>query len=499
MARGSERFAVGLLAAATLVLRALAFFRYRFDSDEPQHLHVAWGWTAGLVQYRDYFDNHAPLFHMLTAPLLAVLGERADVLLWMRAPILLLWLVVTAATFLLARRFGGRAVWAILLLNALPPFFLKSLEYRTDNLWLALWMLALVVLVTPNPSPWRAALGGLILGAALATSMKTMLLIVTLLGAALLTGRRRIPWPAVAAFPIVPAILAAYFVHLNAWKNLVYCVITFNELVKVSHLALRVAVYLVLLAAMVVWRRRLSFAMAGVIVFTATVVCFWSLITPRDFLPIFPVLAILLAARAPKWTMAAAAAIMLASLYYYAERFEDRTDEHITMMNQVLHLTRPGEPLMDLKGETIYRRRPYYFIFEAITREAIDRGLIADTIPEDLVRARCYVVQANGPFFPERGARFMDAHYVDLGRLRAAGAWIGGYDEFEIAIPGSYVMLAESGEVRGLLDGTPYTGARELAAGEHHFVPEKKERLAALWAPAFQRGFSPFHHRDKDF
>jgi hypothetical protein len=498
VARGSERFAIGLLAAATLVLRGLAFFRYRFDSDEPQHLHVAWGWTAGFVQYRDYFDNHAPLFHILTAPILGALGERADILLWMRAPMLLLWLVVTAATFVLARRFGGRAAWAVILLNALPPFFLKSLEYRTDNLWMALWMLALVVLVTPNLSPWRAALGGLLLGAALATSMKTMLLIVTLVAAALLT-RRKIRLAALAAFPIVPAIVAAYFVHLNAWKNLVYCVITFNELVKVNHLALRVALYLILIAAAVVWRRKFSLATGGMYVFVVTVVCFWNLITPRDFLPIFPVLAILVATKANRWTMAAAAAIMLASLYYYAERFENRTREHITMMNQVLHLTRPGEPLMDLKGETIYRRRPYYFIFEAITREAMQRGLIADTIPEDIVRARCYVVQANGPFFPKRGGEFMDKHFVDLGRLRAAGAWIGGYDEFEIAVPGPYVILSEAGEARGLLDGMPYAGARQLAAGEHHFVPEKKERLAVLWAPAFQRGFSPFHHRDKDF
>src|SRR5947208_12458843 len=47
------------LAGISLVLRAIAFFHYRFDSDEPQHLHVAWGWTAGLLQYRDVFDNHA--------------------------------------------------------------------------------------------------------------------------------------------------------------------------------------------------------------------------------------------------------------------------------------------------------------------------------------------------------------------------------------------------------------------------------------------------------
>src|SRR6188768_4149657 len=79
-----EKLTFVVFAALALLLRAAALFRYRFDSDEQQHLHVTWGWTAGLVQYRDLFDNHAPLFHMLTAPLLALVGERSDVLLWMR-------------------------------------------------------------------------------------------------------------------------------------------------------------------------------------------------------------------------------------------------------------------------------------------------------------------------------------------------------------------------------------------------------------------------------
>src|SRR5437660_7114529 len=137
-----ERVIVAALALLMLALRAAAFFRYRFDSDEPQHLHVAWGWTAGLVQYRDLFDNHAPLFHILSAPLLRVAGERSDVLFFMRTPMLLLFAAVLWATYILGKRlYSARVgVWAALLLSFFPPFFLKSLEYRTDNLWNTLWM-----------------------------------------------------------------------------------------------------------------------------------------------------------------------------------------------------------------------------------------------------------------------------------------------------------------------------------------------------------------------
>jgi hypothetical protein len=46
-------------------------------------LHVIWAWARGLVQYRDVFDNHMPLFQILFAPIFALVGERATALFWM--------------------------------------------------------------------------------------------------------------------------------------------------------------------------------------------------------------------------------------------------------------------------------------------------------------------------------------------------------------------------------------------------------------------------------
>src|SRR5437667_124758 len=160
----SERFTLAMLALLSLVLRGLAYFQHRFDSDEPQHLHVTWGWTAGLLQYRDLFDNHAPLFHMLTAPILRLVGERPDVLLYMRAPMLALFAIVLVATYLIGQRLYSSAVglWAALLLSLFPPFFLKSLEYRTDNLWMVFWCLAVVVLIRGPLTPTRLFVVGLL-------------------------------------------------------------------------------------------------------------------------------------------------------------------------------------------------------------------------------------------------------------------------------------------------------------------------------------------------
>lgn len=526
----SERLLAIAIAAIALLMRGVAFFHYRFDSDEPQHLHVAWGWTAGLLQYRDLFDNHAPLFHMAMAPLLRSLGERSDILLYMRVPMIVLWILVTAATFAIARRlYDVRvAVWATLILNVFPTFFLKSLEFRTDNLWNACWMVAVAVLVLGSRSTPLFFLSGLILGCALSISLKTSLLLFTLAAAAAITyfmclrergtGLRARHLVAMAAgMVIVPSLIVAYFVWRGAWTEFVYCVFRFNGMVALTRPAIAVwlprAIYLPALALLMnkAWKYRRTtttwrfFFAVATGVFIITLGSFWILISPRDFLPFLPFVSIFLVAALTRhrFFVAVTATLAIACLVctgYYAAWLVNRTREFITMENQLLRLTRASDPVMDYKGELIYRRRPYYFILEYITRNAIVHGLVRDTVPEDLVRAQCHVAQADGTQWPERARDFMIENYVDLGRLRASGQWLKGDGSFTIGIPGDYVILWRNGQAGGVLDGTPYRGPRLLAAGPHVFKGAiAGERLACLWAPAFARGFSPFYRQDLDF
>jgi MFS family permease len=524
----SERFVALSIAAAALAMRLVAFFHYRFDSDEPQHLHVAWGWTAGLLQYRDLFDNHAPLFHMAAAPLLRMLGERPDILLYMRAAMVVLWLIVTLATYAIARRlYDARvALWSTLLLSVFPPFFLKSLEFRTDNLWNTFWMLAVVALLFGSRSTGVFFAAGLLLGCALSVSLKTSLLLVTLAGAATITwfmclrerrtGTRAQHLVALTlGFAVVPSLIVSYFVARGAWPDFLYCVFHFNKLVTINRspsvvwLPRILYIPLIVIVARVAWRYRRTttharffFAVATGIFF-ATLVSFWILISPRDLLPFLPFVAIFIVAALARKnyflpSVAALAIVSLLAIGYYTAWLSNRTREFITMENQLLSLTRPSDLVMDYKGETIYRRRPYYFILEFITRNAIARGLVADTVPEDLVRTRCHVAQADGTQWPDRARDFMHANFIDLGRLRASGQWLRRDGTFTIAIPGDYVVLTTRGEAGGVLDGTPYRGARSLAPGIHTFAGERA-RMACLWAPAYARGFSPFHPRDLDF
>jgi len=535
----SERLLAIAIASIALVMRAVAFFHYRFDSDEPQHLHVAWGWTAGLLQYRDLFDNHAPLFHMASAPLLRFLGERPDILLYMRAPMVILWLIISFATFTLARRLYDTrvAVWATLLLNVFPTFFLKSLEFRTDNLWNTFWMLALLILFDASSRSGKGSetfrtlqlfLGGLLLGCALSVSLKTSLLLFSFAAAGALTWAARVrgtTQPAIrsadiaivlAGLVIVPALIVAYFVARGAWSDFVYCVFRFNGLVALTRspsavwIPRLIFVPLIIILVRVAWRYRgttttwrFLFAVATGI-FTLTLGGFWILISPRDYLPFLPFMAIFAVAALARrryfvMILCAASVICLISIGYYTAWLSNRTREFITMENQLLRLTTPSDTVMDYKGELIYRRRPYYFILEFITRNAIAHGLVADTVPEDLVRMRCHVAQADGTQWPDRARIFMHAYYIDLGRLRASGQWLRSNGSFTIGVPGDYAILTKHGEAGGLLDGTPYRGPRPLAAGPHVFTAAHPEGMACLWAPAYARGFSPFHLQDLDF
>ncbi|HEX7421055.1 MAG TPA: glycosyltransferase family 39 protein [Thermoanaerobaculia bacterium] len=455
---------------------------------------------------------------------MAALGERPDILFYMRAAMLPLFAVVLLFTYRLALRLYSQrvALWSVVLLSLWPSFFLKSLEYRNDNAWNALWMIALVLFVSGPPSMRRWFIGGIVIGCAFAVSLKTLLLVITLAGAGMITRyvrRDKTPFgaslaAALGGVVIVPAIVASYFIAVGAWANLVYCVFTFNTLLQKTHPSntLEHVLWPIAMAAIVLVARRYPqsdprrmFCAIAFAVFAVTLVSFWLLISPRDMLPIMPLGVMFAVAAFDRFddrviVYAVAAVVLVISLFYYASRFQDRTQEFVTMMNQTLHLTRPGEPIMDLKGETIYRRRPFYFIFEFIAHEAIEKGLIADRVPEAVVAARCYVAQADGAQWPDRARKFLNDYFLDLGRLRAAGDWVDPDGTFSIAVPGRYIVIDDKGPVAGTIDGVVYGAPRDLTSGDHKFLGSKpSQRYAVLWAPAFERGFSPFHLKDRNF
>src|SRR5215469_1340411 len=106
----TELWIGALIFSILLVLRWFYTSTRGWDSDEPQYLHVVWGWLNGLLPYRDLFDNHMPLFQLLSVPLFALLGERPEIVTamrWAMVPLMALGLV---AIYLIGSRVFSRRI-----------------------------------------------------------------------------------------------------------------------------------------------------------------------------------------------------------------------------------------------------------------------------------------------------------------------------------------------------------------------------------------------------
>jgi hypothetical protein len=537
-----EKAMAGLLLLVAFGLRCFYIFRYRYDSDEPQHLHTTWGWTQGLLQYRDFFDNHTPLFHMLFSPLVARLGERTDILDYMRFAIVPLWLVslwcvwkIGSAVF--SRRVG---LWATVLISLLPWWFYCAVEYRTDNLWTPLWLGAVAILLCGRFTRVRAFIGGLLLGLCFTASMKTTLLCavvgMALVFTVLICGRRlgmagvrRIlakAWPVLAGMIIAPAILVSFFVLKGAWDPFIYGTIKHNLLLAVdaknhpSRLRLIFPIALPFLLVIAAWiarrtpdtthalRRAGLFLLAGL--YYTALYSFWTLLTRQDYLPFYPIAMVLLAAMlialAEKFLAARASRVLLTVgvleiILLLAGRppWIDGTQREREILSEVLRLTKPGEFVMDFKGESVFRRRAFFYVLEPLTFVRMKSMMIPDTVAEDVVSKNVCVALNQDRWYPKLGGRFIGANYLAVGHMRVAGKVIsekpaaaGETIHFDVAVPASYVMWADGHTIVGSLDGSPSTAARELTVGPHEFTPsEAHGRVAIYWSRAAEAGFQP--------
>lgn len=547
-----------LLFAATLALRLFYVFHYRFNSDEAQELHVAWSWAQGLTPYRDVFDNHTPLFQLLSAPVAALIGETPRILFGMRLAVTACYLATLAGAYVLGRRiFGKRAgLWTAVLLGLIPTFFFKSLEYRADDLWMALWILALALLLDGRWTNGRSFGAGLLLGAALGASLKTVLLLAVLGTSALilpflggegwraLTSRRvGVRLAALGAgIAVVPAVLLGYFAIEGALGPLLYGTISHNVVPGLgawseAHsraIYFPPALLIVIAGVRVLLRKtppeaegtRLALLTLTAGIYLAAIHLLWPLFTTQDLLPFFPLLAVVatglvmrrwdhrpVGAAGPSgrrvsaaWALSGIALLEIGLLLAFEPPWRDNTGRQTRLLDQVLRLTEPADYVLDQKGETIFRRRPIYYVMETITGSLMRRGDLPESIPEQAIATRTCVAADGIARFPERTRRFVEQNYLAVGQVRVAGRFLPiiapAHDRpilFEVAIPARYAVVSEQGPAAGSLDGLPYTGPRFLPAGRHAFTPARGGgRLALVWARAVEKGFSPFAPLDQE-
>jgi len=503
------------LLATSFALRLFLIFRYRFDSDEPQHLHVAWGWAHGFMQYRDLFDNHMPAFHLLSAPLFLFGDDDARLLFVARMAMLPLF----AAAVFLAWRIAGAlfdervAGWSAVLVALCPPFFLGSLEYRADDLWIVCWLGVIAVLISDLPRNDKDLAAGMLLGLAFGVSMKSVLCAGALAGAAILTSvltadRGAIPisqaakrvGTIVGIALIVPVAIGVAFALAGAWKPFFYGVFDHNR-IRFEHawrvlwfIPLYLLIRITALAiarsdadALIVRRRLFVFlACAG---YLLLLVAFWPMTSDESYLPFYPLAVVLitpfLLRRRVAVTVACAAAI--AAIVIIARPWKDEARREIDTVMEVVSMTGTNETVMDLKGESIFRVRPSYLVLEGITNAKLRMGLLRDSIADSLVRSATHVVVNEK--LPPHTRRFVDRYYVPWGSVYVAGVRLpqlrgdGSATPFTIGVPGPYVVISEHGMVRAMIDGILVRKAMYLKPGRHTLVAmQGTSRPLVIWS-----------------
>ena len=460
-----------------------------------------------------------------------------------------LWGTYRIASALYNRRVGW---WTTILTCLLPPFFINSVEFRTDDLWAMLWILAVAVLINGRIRPLRSLAAGLILGLAVSVSMKSVLLLACLAFGGLATmtlchrefsgtgWSRRMGLNLVAATSgilLVPSILVLWFYSQGAFYSMYYGVIQHNllpmdnpRLLQPWMLAPMLIGILCFAWARIIRRgipgtqtKRTAIVFITVMCYIAAVETIWPLITDQDFLPAWPLLVVLIAPlldrplprrlvalwqgrdsalkplRIPTGLMLAAvleAAVLMTVLLMIVIHNVDRTREDLDAWRAVLNLTSADDYVMDEKGDLIFRRRPVYYVFEGITMKRIRRGLIDPAVQRHLIETKTTVIASSIRSLPEKDRIFIESNYISVGPLLVAGMLLTpqatGSSSFEIAIPAEYRIVTPSGNAIGELDGTPYDGARFLCPGQHEFKASSGEqRLALVLARAIDKGYFP--------
>jgi dolichyl-phosphate-mannose-protein mannosyltransferase len=537
-----------LLLIGLILLRGLIIMHYRFGGDEPQHLHVVWGWARGFVQYRDLADNHMPLFQILCSPIYGLIGDRGTILYWMRIVLQPLYLVAFWGTYrigslLFSRRVG---VWAAILVGLSFDYAFCSAEFRTDNLWAPLWLLCVVVLLNGALTTRRAAIAGFLLGLCFGVSMKTSLLAVSILigGSATLVlvgrerlgiGRERNLGGALAAFFAsalsVPATIAGAFAFYGVWPQFRYWVFDNNIVPGVrNHPAWWAIIFAVGFPLVILWARRIAGETAGAeaaarrsfVLVTAgfyitALLSFWPFLSGQDYLPFYPLASVMgtwaVLTFWDRWTphrdiakiwrvvpiLAWFGVFEVVLAFVIHPIWKDEAKLESDLLRDTLKLTNPGDFVFDRKGETVFRQRCFYPVVETFTEERFRRGLMADNAIQRCIDTHTCVATLPTKM-PAATFRWVEQNYLPIGnKLRVAGVRLhsstdGKHFDFEIVIPASYKVIArDASPVMGMLDGEPYEGKeRFLLPGKHHFVQTSAgSNLVVFWAQAVDRNFRP--------
>jgi len=194
-------FGPALVVATVILLRVV--FETSIESDETEHLNLAYLLDRGLLPFRDLRQNHSPLLWILISPVLAALPESPYVLLLFRSAALLcvfgcVWVAADLVRLGAQNTSWGAAASALLILAIAVPAELFRVRPDPFMTLLALGSLALL-LRQGEEHRGRVFLAGALQGLAMAFTPKVAHLVV-LAPVALFAFRMERPGRLLAAY-----------------------------------------------------------------------------------------------------------------------------------------------------------------------------------------------------------------------------------------------------------------------------------------------------------
>lgn len=403
LSRRLETATAALLTLLALLLRLPLLGLRNYDPDELQHVHSAYSIAKGLLPYRDYFEHHTPLLHLLLAPMLALFdvetstGRALGFLTFARG---LMWLCTAAIlllTFRLARRlFGARSAWlGLAFLSGSWIFFDKSLEIRPDVPACALLVASLLFLVRGLRERLGIAFlwSGLAFGLGLMFTQKLVMVLLGLLPGLWLAGAPLLAFLVFGLGCALPlACVLTYFALRGGLGAFVDCNLLVNlrwkagfapgPILRDELLAPNAALALFALVGLALLLPRLrrtpegAVALAGLGAFAGL----WLVRVPwqQYYLTFLPVMALLagfglaaaserLAARRLAPALVAVPVLLLASVQPYqlfrAQQGRGNADKQASI-RFVIENTTPGESVLDgYTGVGVFRPHAWRFFF----------------------------------------------------------------------------------------------------------------------------------------
>jgi 4-amino-4-deoxy-L-arabinose transferase-like glycosyltransferase len=519
------------------------------DPDESQHLHAAWLVASGRAPYRDFWENHTPLFYYLLAPLTSLFADRPAVYTAGRAMMVLLAIPTLVLIYRLARRLGSRvAALAVLLLMVQSRFAEYTTQVRPDVPALIAWLATLVALVRwreDGRSTWLWVTG-FALGVYAALTPKA---VYGAVGVAVLIlvagpGERRGFLRSINAFTSLVAAASIPLLGLLSWLlmtggpgalagfaadavigNLRYP--DFTRQLPDSDEGLIIYALAVIGAVLIIrrdGRRVLLSPLHGPLLLTAGVITAF-LACPRTpavyrytWLPVLVVAAVyasvaLIAGidyartrRSPLSRIAAAVVLVLiTAIPVSASVVNLRRDRHkntrqMARMRAELVYACPGEPVLDGTASAVFRPTAYHFhVLVQGLRSWIAAGVLSkQRVLEELYQARAPVADPDRRLHALGGDvdAFLATYYgAGPNALRLAGTTIplpkgstSGSRLVTLLIGGAYDLTGGNG-VAITIDGAPvHDGLVSLEAGKHELAWQGSGgTISLLIAPCHER------------